>query len=172
MQLHTINRWKQCKINFTLSHRDANKLFAGHLRTRTVGRLRTDRVCEWGRRGWGWDGGVGVGMGRHGHGSGGGGRNGTTTQVSSSPLIGVGGRLGWRHGHGCTPVRDEATTSPLLTRVRGRGGVLLALRGEWRRWGGGLTGGGLPHLLSLSPFSFTSSLFLSPLCCHLRDLLG
>ena len=50
MQMHTINRWKQCKINFTLSHGNANKLFAGHV---TVG---------FGGGGWRW-GGAGRGLG-------------------------------------------------------------------------------------------------------------
>jgi hypothetical protein len=76
---------------------------------------------------------------------------------------GVGGELGWRRGH--APVRDGGMTtllSSLLTWVWGRGGILLALRGEWRRWGGGLTGVGFPifspSLLSLSPLPFSSLL--------------
>jgi hypothetical protein len=81
---------------------------------------------------------------------------------------------GWgtRKRGGGVPGRVRGTSSPSMSPsatfwgLGARGGGLLALGGEWRGGGGGLTGG-LPLLVSLS---LLLPLLLPPLCCDF--LLG
>src|ERR1700683_2117576 len=88
----------------------------------------------------------------------------TTVSSLSSPGCGFGcGRGGWcRHAPGCVSASLPPSSFPMGTRVGACGGVPLSLRGEWRLWGGGLTGlvprlsslVSSPHLLLLSSPSF------------------